>query len=165
VGRGRSRLEAVTVRTYRLPGAEPVRIAHLVLDLNGTLSDHGTLIDGVAPRLEALAHGLELHLVTADTLGTARRLAASLPVTVDTIQRGEDKAVLVEQLGAAGTAAIGNGRNDAAMLRLAALGIAVIGPEGAAASAVMAADVVCRSILDALDLLLDEPTLVSTLRA
>ena len=154
----------MTVRTYRLPGADPIRIAHLVLDLNGTLSDHGTLIDGVAARLEALAGGLELHLVTADTLGTARTLAAGLPVTVDTIARGEDKATLVNRLGAGLTAAIGNGRNDEPMLRAAALGIAVIGPEGAAASALMAADVVCRSILEALDLLLDEQTLVSTLR-
>jgi P-type E1-E2 ATPase len=165
VDRGLGHLEALTMRTYRLPGTEPIRIAHLVMDLNGTLSDHGTLIEGVAPRLDALAHGLELHLVTADTLGTAGRLAASLPVTIDTIERGEDKAVLVERLGAARTAAVGNGRNDEPMLRVAALGIAVIGPEGAAGSAVMAADVVCRSILEALDLLLDEPTLISTLRA
>lgn len=153
------------MRTYRLPEGDPLRIAHLVLDLNGTLSDHGSLIDGVGPRLEALAHSLELHLVTADTLGTASQLAASLPVTVETVARGEDKVALVERLGAPRTAAIGNGRNDGPMLRAAALGIAVIGPEGAAVSAVVAADVACRSILDALDLLLDERTLVSTLRA
>jgi len=48
------------------------------------------------------------------------------------------------------------GANDEAMLRLAMLGIAVIGSEGAATSAVLAADIVCGSILDALDLLLDE---------
>lgn len=153
------------MRTYRLPGADPLRIAHLVMDLNGTLSDRGELIPGVAPRLEALAHGLELHLATADTLGSAGRLAASLPVVVERIQRGEDKAALLDRLGADRVAAIGNGRNDEPMLRAAALGIAVIGPEGAAVPAMLAADIVCRSILDALDLLLDEPTLISTLRA
>ncbi len=156
---------ALTVRTYRLPGADPIRIEHLVLDLNGTLSAHGTLIDGVVPRLVALAGDLELHIVTADTLGTAGRLAAALPTTVDTVGRGEDKVVLVRRLGSARTAAIGNGRNDEAMLREAVLGIAVIGPEGAATPTVMAADVVCHSILNALDLLFDEQTLASTLRA
>jgi soluble P-type ATPase len=50
------------------------------------------------------------------------------------------------------------------MLREAALGVAVIGPEGAATSALRAADVICHSILDALDLLLDEQALASTLR-
>jgi soluble P-type ATPase len=50
------------------------------------------------------------------------------------------------------------------MLAAAALGIAVVGPEGAAGAAVRAADVVCASIVDALDLLLDERLLVATLR-
>ena len=51
------------------------------------------------------------------------------------------------------------------VVELAALGIAVIGPEGAAGAAVRVADVVCGSILDALDLLLDETALRATLRA
>lgn len=81
-----------------------------------------------------------------------------------TISSGSDKADFVRHLGQDRTVAIGNGRNDEAMLRLAVLGIAVIGPEGAATSAVLAADVACVAILDALDLLLDERTLASTLR-
>jgi soluble P-type ATPase len=50
------------------------------------------------------------------------------------------------------------------MLRVARLGIAVIGPEDAGAATMRAADVVCGSILDALDLLLNHQALVSTLR-
>ena len=46
----------------------------------------------------------------------------------------------------------------------AALGIAVVGPEGASVEAVQSANVVCRSILEALDLLLDERALIATLR-
>jgi P-type E1-E2 ATPase len=152
------------MRTFRIPGVGELELAHLVLDLNGTLSDRGELIDGVATRLAGLARDLELHLVTADTLGTADRLARSLPVSVTRISTGQDKAELVGRLGAARTAAIGNGANDAAMLRAAALGIAVVGPEGASGSAVAAADVVCRSIDDALALLEDERSLASTLR-
>ncbi len=152
------------MRTFRIPGVGELELAQLVLDLNGTLSDRGELIDGVATRLAGLARDLELHLVTADTLGTADRLARSLPVSVTRISTGQDKAELVGRLGAARTAAIGNGANDAAMLRAAALGIAVVGPEGASGSAVAAADVVCRSIDDALALLEDERSLASTLR-
>jgi P-type E1-E2 ATPase len=128
------------------------------------LSDRGELIAGVAERLSSLAADLTLHLVTADTRGTAGGLAAGLPVSVVTIARGSEKADLVRRLGADRTASIGNGRNDEAMLREAALGVAVIGPEGAATSALRAADVICHSILDALDLLLDEQALASTLR-
>jgi soluble P-type ATPase len=70
----------------------------------------------------------------------------------------------VQRLGAGRTAAIGNGRNDEAMLRAAALGMAVVGPEGAATAAMLAADLVTNSVVDALDLLLDPATLASTLR-
>jgi soluble P-type ATPase len=80
------------------------------------------------------------------------------------IADGDDKARFVEGLGAERCVAIGNGANDAAMLAAAALGIAVVGPEGAAGSALLAADVVARSIADALDLVLDERALVATLR-
>jgi soluble P-type ATPase len=50
------------------------------------------------------------------------------------------------------------------MLAETALGIAVIGGEGAASAAIQAADVVCASIGAALDLLLDEQALGATLR-
>jgi soluble P-type ATPase len=50
------------------------------------------------------------------------------------------------------------------MLQEAALGIVVIGREGAAAATFAAADVVCRSIGDALELLLDDRALAATLR-
>ena len=152
------------MRTIALPGGGDLVLAYLLLDLNGTLSDHGRMIDGVAERLRRLAQELEVHLVTADTLGTARRIGAELGVSVTRTGDGEEKATLVRRLGADRTVAIGNGRNDEAMLRVARLGVAVIGPEGAAATALVAADIVCRSILDALDLLLDDRTLVSTLR-
>jgi hypothetical protein len=42
--------------------------------------------------------------------------------------------------------------------------IAVIGPEGAAIATLAVADIVCLSIGDALELLLDDRALVATLR-
>ena len=135
-----------------------------MLDLNGTLTNRGELIDGVAERLARLGAQLEVHVLSADTFGTLPAATAELGARVHTISSGDDKARHVLELGADRCAAIGNGANDVAMLDAAALGIAVVGPEGAAASAVRDADIVCASILDALDLLLDERALVATLR-
>ena len=150
--------------TVEIPGGPRLQLEYLVMDLNGTLSERGLLIEGVAERLGRLTRDLELHLLTADTLGTARQLAADLPVKVEIVASGAEKANVVSRLGAERTVAIGNGQNDAAMLALAALGIAVMASEGAATAALVSAKVVCRSILDALDLLLDPRLLVATLR-
>lgn len=152
------------MRRIALPGEEPIQVDHLVLDLNGTLSNHGELIPGVAERIQRLTSDLAVHLLTADTLGTATHLANELGLSVQTIATGDDKSRYVATLGADRTAAIGNGRNDVGMLRNACLGIAIIGPEGAATEAIVASDVVCRSITEALDLLLDDRVLTATLR-
>ena len=152
------------MHAYEIPGGETLELAHLVLDINGTLADHGTLIDGVADRLGLLRDALEIHLLTADTFGAGPGIADRLGARLTTITSGADKVAAVERLGPNRVAAIGNGRNDEGMLRAARLGIAVVGPEGAATATLHAADVVCRSITDALDLLLDERALAATLR-
>ena len=135
-----------------------------MLDLNGTLTNRGELIEGAAERLARLGARLEVHVLSADTFGTLGTVTADLGARVHPVATGDEKTRRVAALGAERCAAIGNGANDAAMLEAAALGIAVVGPEGAAASAVRSADVVCASILDALDLLLDERKLIATLR-
>jgi hypothetical protein len=48
-----------------------LRLAHLVLDYNGALAFDGRLISGVADFLELLAKHLRIHIITADTFGTA----------------------------------------------------------------------------------------------
>lgn len=63
-----------------------------------------------------------------------------------------------------GVRATGTGCTHAQMLREAALGIAVIQAEGACAVTLSAADVVCSSIADALDLLLHPLRLSATMR-
>ena len=147
-----------------IPGRPPLALEHLVLDVNGTLTNRGVLVDGVAERLARLGEMLELHLLSADTFGSLADVADALGARSTRIESGEDKRRVVAELGAERCAAVGNGANDEAMLETAALGIAVLGPEGAAAAALRAADVACSSILDALDLLLDERALIATLR-
>jgi soluble P-type ATPase len=155
---------AAMVVNVDIPGREPLALEHLVLDINGTLTDRGTLIEGVRERLESIAGRLHVHLLSADTYGTLGEIASDLGASATAVATGSDKAAFVRGLGTERCAAIGNGANDAAMLALVALGIAIVGREGAAGVAVRAADIVCGSILDALDLLLDERALVATLR-
>ena len=75
------------------------------------------------------------------------------------------KRTFLETLGADKTVAIGNGRNDEALIAGAALSIVVIGDEGCAAKTLASADVVCTNIRDALDLLIVPTRLVATLRS
>jgi P-type E1-E2 ATPase len=148
-----------------IPGSERLQLEHLLLDVNGTLTSRGVPIEGVAERLARVAEKLRIHLLSADTFGTLDEVAASVGAEPTRIESGDDKRRIVQELGADRCVAVGNGANDCSMLELAALGIAVIGPEGAAGAAVRVADVACGSILDALDLLLDEIALRATLRA
>lgn len=150
-----------------IPGFGALRLEHLVLDFNGTLAVDGRLLPGVRPRLRRLARLLRVHVVTADTFGSARRELADLPcklVIADPRRQDRVKLRYVNALGRGGTACIGNGRNDRAMLRAARIGIAVVQGEGASAEALRAADLVAPSILEALDLLLKPKRLVASLR-
>ena len=148
-----------------VPGETGLRLEHLVLDVNGTLTDRGEPIGPALDTLAQVREHLALHLVSADTFGGADNLAAALGASYRSIQSGADKVRYVRDLGPANCVAIGNGRNDALMLEAAALGIAVIGPKGAHRSAVIAADITTPSIDNALRLLLDPTALTATLRA
>jgi len=147
-----------------IPGADPLELDHLLLDVNGTLANRAHLIDGVEERIERISELLSVHLLSADTLGTLDETAARLGVDAERVTNGTEKRDYAEQLGPGRCAAIGNGMNDVPMLERVRLGIVVIGPEGAGGPTVRAADVVCSSILDAFDLLLEDDTTMSTLR-
>jgi soluble P-type ATPase len=147
-----------------IPGSETLTIRQLVLDFTGTLSCDGTLLPGVAERLQKLAQYLDITVLTADTFGTAAGQLASLPVDLHLIQTGRDKAVFMAGLKKSETAAIGNGHNDVEMIRMAGLGIAVIEPEGCAGELLVAARIVCHDITTALDLLLHPLRVKATLR-
>lgn len=150
-----------------IPRRGALEITNLVLDLNGTIALDGQVLPGVAERLAALSTALTVHLVTADTQGQAAQSAERLGLQLHRIVPGDEagqKRDLVAQLGPTETVAIGNGANDAGMLAAAVLGIAVLGPEGLATTALSAADVLVGRIEDALDLLLRPQRLIATLR-
>lgn len=150
-----------------IPGHKILRLTHLVLDYNGTLACDGQLLEGVGARLEALASRLQIHVLTADTFGSAHAALSGLPCQIFILspeKQDEGKLNYVNQLGAAQAVCIGNGRNDKLMLQAAALGIAVLQAEGAATPTLLAADIVAPNILAALDLLTHPKRLAATLR-
>jgi len=150
-----------------IPGRGQLLLAHLALDLNGTIAVDGELLPGVAERCQALKGMLAITLLTADTHGLAAATAQALGIALARVAPGDEtaqKAAFVRRAGAEQVVAIGNGANDAAMLREAALGIAILGQEGLAAEALQAADIVAPSITAALDLLLVPARLRATLR-
>nr|WP_320114101.1 ATPase P [uncultured Desulfuromonas sp.] len=153
--------------TIDIPGYKTLNLQHLVLDYNGTLACDGQLLSALIPLLQQLAENLTLHVVTADTHGSAaQQLAAVAPRLEVLEQQDQDlgKQRFIHHLGTDNCVAIGNGYNDHLMLKDATLGLAVVGPEAAATIAVNAADVVCLSCREALELLLRPARLIATLR-
>ena len=150
-----------------VPGLGRLELGHLVLDLNGTIALDGQVLPGVAEQLAKLSSQLTIHLLSADTRGLAADAARQLSVHLARVTPGDEaaqKRQFVERLGQRSVVAVGNGANDQQMLEAAALGIAVLGGEGLAASTLFAADMVVGDIQDALDLLLNPQRLVATLR-
>lgn len=150
-----------------IPGRGEFVLNHAVLDVNGTLATDGRLLKGVELRLIALADKIEIHLLTADTHGRQAEIDSALNLVAMRVQPGNEaaqKTDFVNKLGAESVIAIGNGSNDVGMLKAAAIGIAVVGKEGLSVEALMAADVICPSVIDALDSLLIPQRLRATLR-
>ena len=150
-----------------IPGCGIVQLQHLVCDVNGTLALDGQLLEGMAWKLNSLRDRLTLHLLTADTHGRQELIDQHLTLRAVRIQPGleaRQKAEYVRALGAESVVAIGQGANDAEMLKAAALGICVLSKEGAAVETLLSADLVVSGIFDALDLL-DKPLrIVASLR-
>lgn len=148
-----------------LPRRPGLQLEHLLIDVNGTLTVDGQLIAGVQERLAQLRERIDIRLLSADTLGTVPDVARQLGgLTFQRISTGSEKEAHANHLGAQTCVAVGNGANDEKLLRAAALGITVIGPEGAAPNTIASADITTTSILDALDLLLHPARLTATLR-
>ncbi|MGI5922105.1 MAG: HAD family hydrolase [Syntrophomonadaceae bacterium] len=145
-----------------------LELENLLLDLNGTLSTDGTLLDGVKPRVSILKEKLNVYLLTADTLGSGARIAEELGIPFHQVSPengGADKHRFLQSINATKTAAIGNGFNDTEMLAEAALSIAVIGSEGCCIQALMKSDIVVTDIVEALEMLVNPLRIIATLRA
>lgn len=145
-----------------IPGYGKLKFGAVLFDLNGTLGVEGRVPEDVKELLVKLADRYTVVILSADTFGTLEEEFKGLPVRIERVSTGAEKAEIAE--GYAPYVAIGNGNNDVAMLERAELGFCVIGKEGAAVDALLASDVVVTDVRDAIEMLLDERKLIATLR-
>jgi len=112
-------------------------------------------------RLYELSRSIRITVLTADTFKKAKSQLKGLPVEVKVIRTGQEKADFMRELEPERAIAIGN---DAPMMAIAGLSVAVIGPEGAAGELLRVADIVVADIHHALDLIINPLRLKATLR-
>lgn len=151
-----------------IPGYENIRIKNIVFDFNGTIAEDGVLIKGVEEKIKELSlRDINIFVLTADTYGTVVKQCEELPVEVKVFNKENasvDKKNIVESLGRDLTVSVGNGRNDMEMFKSSLISIAIVGKEGCYAKAMMEADIVVTSIIDAIDLLINCNRIKATLR-
>ncbi|MDQ7825353.1 MAG: HAD family hydrolase [Candidatus Eremiobacteraeota bacterium] len=153
--------------TIEIPGRGLLVIETLLLDLNGTLTVDGIVSPEVSERIVLLRQKVKIVIATVDTRNNASAVAANLGIELRRIAHSgerEGKAAVLRDYGAGRTAAMGNGFNDSFMLKEAALGICVLGPEGASPASMAASHIVVPSAQDGLDLLLKPERLIAGLR-
>jgi len=134
-----------------IPGREDINVKHVILDFNGTIAVDGKLIDGVATKINQLSQIVNFTVVTADTYGTVKSELSGVNcklVNLGQTDEFKDKLEVLTSLGKDNTLCVGNGFNDRIVLKASILGISVLQDEGLSVEALMASDMVCKSIDD-----------------
>jgi P-type E1-E2 ATPase len=159
-------MEATEMISIEIPGWENITIENIVLDLNGTIATDGKISVDVKEKIKSLSQKTKVYILTADAQGTASDEGKEIGIELVKIP-GEDsknkKFDFLKTLNLDRTIVIGNGNNDQLILREAALGIAVLGDEGVSSLALKNAEILVKSISDALDLFLKPKRLLATL--
>lgn len=153
---------------YEIPGRDNLEIKNIVFDYNGTIAVDGKLIDGVKELINKLAEVIDIYVLTADTYGTVEKECIDINCKVLTFPKsdaGKSKKEIVRELGGHRTICLGNGYNDILMFEEAVLSIAIIEGEGVSGKLLSKADIVCRSIVEALRMLLNKDMVKATLRS
>lgn len=153
--------------TVDIPDFGTLNISHIVCDYNGTLAVDGKLLPGVLEAINKITD-IQIHVITADTFGLAEKELDGTNCTL-AISPKEDQAEWKEEyiktLDPCKTVCIGNGRNDRLMLVESALGIALIQGEGASTQTINNSDIICTSIITALEYFSNPKRLIATLRS
>jgi soluble P-type ATPase len=155
-----------------VPGFGPLEIIRVVTDYTGTHSFKGIVRRSVRTRLARLARLVEVHVLTVDTFGTARRELARLPVELhflnDERRNDQEKERFVLKHQPKHVAAFGNGAIDRLLLRTVrdagGLAVAVDNGEGCAIEAILNSNILVHGSEQALDLLLEPNSCKATLR-
>jgi len=149
-----------------IPGEGELELKTLILDMNGTVAVKGQIVEGVKERLNTLKeHGMEIVLFSGDTRGNAAELTEELNIGWVQTATAEEKRDSAMKLNPETCVTIGNGLIDEKLFQTVRLSILTLQAEGVHFKTLQSADIITTSVLDALDLLIDERTLISTIRS
>jgi soluble P-type ATPase len=143
--------------TIQRPGDGDLQIEFILLDFEGTLATDRRVHPKAKDKINLLSKRTKIYILTKEDKERVEEVLKKVNAETIYLTEGESsqkKLDLLRQLGATGTAAIGNGVDDGPMIEAAGLGICVIGKEGASAEAAKNANVMFMDVLDALDFLL-----------
>lgn len=150
---------------YSIPGQDELEIKTIILDLNGTLAVGGIIPEGVKDRINHLkGRGFQILFFTGNTRNDADELAADLQIDWKLAKSADEKREAALMLGPESCASIGNGLIDLELMRTVKLRIVTLQAEGIHVQTLINSDIVVPTILDALDLFIDEQRLIATLR-
>ncbi len=150
---------------YNVTGVGEIEINTIVLDLNGTLSVKGEIVEGAKERIQKLKElGFRIILFTGDQRGNAAELCADLGIEFQKASTSDEKEKLFLDLDLETTAAIGNARIDVGKFKHAKLSIATLQAEGIHTGILSDVDVIVPSINDALDFFIDKDIFGATMR-
>ena len=150
---------------YQIPGQVELELKTIILDLNGTLTVGGEIVDGAKERLTKLKSlGYQLIFFTGNTRGNADGIARELGIEWLLAESGEDKKKEAQKLNPDTCVSIGNGLIDLELMKVVRLGIVTLQAEGVHVQTLLESDLVVPNINDALDLFIDEQKLIASLR-
>jgi P-type E1-E2 ATPase len=153
--------------TIDIPGYKKIEIKNLLCDFNGTIANNGELIYDMDILINKLSKNIKIYVITADTFGTVENQLKHLNCEIVKISKenqSEQKLAILQKLNPLNTVAFGNGRNDQLMLKEAVIGVGILENEGIYTSTLMNADIICKNIHNAFELLLTPKKLIATLR-
>ncbi len=157
--------------SIKIPGQRELLLRHVISDYTGTLSYKGKLVAGVAERLRKLGKLLDIHILSADTRGTAKKELTGLPLLVHILQGTEhdvQKRDFAKKFDLREVAVFGNGNNDrlalAEVKKAGGLAVAVENGEGCSLDALTNAHILIFGAAHALDLLADPRFVTAALR-
>ena len=151
-----------------IPGRDKIQVTNIILDFNGTIAIDGKLIDGVSEKINTLSSIINFYIVTADTYGTAESELSGVNCSVINLAKSDEfksKLDVLISLGKSETLCVGNGFNDRIVLKECILGISLLQEEGLNVEALIASDLVCKSIIDVFSCIENPNRIVATLRS
>lgn len=152
---------------YKIPGRDDIEIENIVFDYNGTIAVDGKILEGVRDLLSELEKYVNIYILTADTYGTVEKECRDIAGKILTFPKentGEFKKNIVKNLGGEKSICVGNGFNDIDMFKEAIISIAVIEGEGTSTKLLLNSDIVTRSIIEAIEIILNKDKIKAILR-